>query len=257
MVLVLVDRLANLLFLSWKSSFVQHQRSRSASATVFRPGYEDGLLKPSSIRAPVAGYSRIITHAPSRVGYHSEFPPRYRFSGADTVARMDRSGYGAVGPAYAQQVQRPSRTPAAMMGNYAQIDPQSTIYQRRTSSGSSVTSSVGSKDTFDAILASPTSSRTSFESWHSASRQPEHGWQRPTPIKQYRRKKKEGELFAQLPEEVLALILQNLKESHLKPGSSSCATCMMRDLGSVAISAKKLLKVARIALYVIPKLILI
>ncbi|KAI8950985.1 hypothetical protein F4801DRAFT_578915 [Xylaria longipes] len=137
----------------------------------------------------------------------------------------------------------------AMAGNYAQIDPQPNIYQRRSSSSSSVTSSVGSKDTFDAILASPASSTTSFESWQSTSRKPDYGWQRPAPIKQYRRRRDEGELFAALPDEVLSLILQRLKESHLKPGSASCTTCMMRDLCSVAVSAKKLLKIARVALY--------
>ncbi|KAI0861975.1 hypothetical protein F4860DRAFT_513403 [Xylaria cubensis] len=134
----------------------------------------------------------------------------------------------------------------AMTGNYAQIDPQSTIYQRRPSSSSSVTSS---NDTFDAILASPASSTTSFESWQSTSRKPDYAWQRPAPIKQYRRRRNEGELFAALPEEVLSLILQRLKESHLKPGSASCTTCMMRDLCSIAVSAKKFLKVARVALY--------
>lgn len=162
---------------------------------------------------------------------------------------MNRSTHDASGPAYAQHAQRSTKTAPAMMGNYAQIDSQSAIYQRRpSSSSSSVTSSVGSRDTFDAILASPTSSRTSFESWQSTSRKPDHGWQRPAPIKQYRRRREEGELFAALPEEVLSLILQRLKESHMGPGSSSCATCMMRDLCSVAVSAKKLLKVARVAL---------
>ncbi|KAI0404517.1 hypothetical protein F4802DRAFT_232413 [Xylaria palmicola] len=162
---------------------------------------------------------------------------------------MVRSTYGAPGPAHAQYAQRPTKIPQAMMGNYAQIDPQPTIYQRRPPSSSSMASSVASKDTFDAILASPASSRTSFESWQSTSRKPDYGWQRPTPIKQYRRRREEGELFAALPEEVLSLILQRLKESHLRPGSASCATCMMRDLCSVAVSAKKLLKVARVGLY--------
>ncbi|KAI1119654.1 hypothetical protein F5Y14DRAFT_10864 [Nemania sp. NC0429] len=163
---------------------------------------------------------------------------------------MNRSTHDASGPTYAQHAQRPTRTSPAMIGNYAQIDSQSAIYQRRPSSGaSSITSSVGSKDTFDAILASPTSSRTSFESWQSISRKPDQGWQRPAPIKQYRRRREEGELFAALPDEVLSLILQRLKESHLKLGSASCATCMMRDLCAVAVSAKKLLKVARLALY--------
>ncbi|KAI3331956.1 hypothetical protein HD806DRAFT_478896 [Xylariaceae sp. AK1471] len=230
-------------------SLVQHQRSRSASAVVYRPSYEDNLLKPLPLRAPIASRSRVRLDTSGNARYHSELNTWQGFPGSGLVARMDRSNNDAMGPSYAQQTQRPSRMPPAMMGNYAQIDPQSTIYQRRPSSSSSAASSVGSKDTFDAILASPASSRTSFESWQSISRKQDHGWQRPAPIKQYRRRREEGELFAALPDEVLGLILQKLKESHLKPGSSSCTTCMMRDLCSVAVSAKKLLKVARVALY--------
>ncbi|KAI0398582.1 hypothetical protein F5Y17DRAFT_464178 [Xylariaceae sp. FL0594] len=229
---------------------VRHQRSRSESATIIQPGYGDNTLDSWHLRAPVTSYSVITTHAPTSARFHSEIPPRQPFVGAiPSVAGMDHSGYGPTGPAYAQQFQRQSRPSVAVRGNYAQIDRQAAMYQRRTSSASSLASSVGPKDTFDAILASPTSSRTSVESWHSASQQPYNGWQRPAPIKQHRKKRREGELFAQLPEEVLALILRNLKEWHMKPANASCATCMTRDLGSVAVSAKKFLKVARIALY--------
>ncbi|KAI1259814.1 hypothetical protein F5Y18DRAFT_420539 [Xylariaceae sp. FL1019] len=132
---------------------------------------------------------------------------------------------------------------------YAQIDAQSTLYQRRPSNSSSMMSSVGVNDTFDAILASPSSSRTSFESWHSVPRREHGAWQRPAPIKQYRRRREEGQLFTLLPDEVLDIILESLRESHLRPGSTSCASCMMRDLGSISVSAKKLLKAARKALY--------
>ncbi|KAI0117745.1 hypothetical protein GGR51DRAFT_545717 [Nemania sp. FL0031] len=234
--------------ISFTPSLTHHQKSYSAHVAIYRPRYEDNLLKPEPVRTPV-GHTRVLLHAPRNSGYHSERYPWRNFPGANSTAVMNRSTYDATGPAYAQNAQRTSKMPPAMAGNYAQIASQPTIYQRRPSSSSSVTSSIGSKDTFDAILASPTSSRTSFDSWQSTSRKPENGWQRPGPIKQYRRRREEGELFAALPEEVLSLILQKLKESHLKPGSSSCATCMMRDLCSVAVSAKKLLKVARIALY--------
>ncbi|KAI1799718.1 hypothetical protein F4811DRAFT_565354 [Daldinia bambusicola] len=121
---------------------------------------------------------------------------------------------------------------------------------RRTSiSGSSIASSVRTNDTFDAILSSPASSRTSLESWNSTPRRTEYGWQRPAPIKQYRRRRETGEILAALPEEVLGLILDELKKLHLKPGSTSCATCMMRDLCSVAMAGRGLLKVAQVALY--------
>ncbi|KAI8963284.1 hypothetical protein F5Y11DRAFT_356386 [Daldinia sp. FL1419] len=121
--------------------------------------------------------------------------------------------------------------------------------RRTSSSGSSIASSVRTNDTFDAILSSPASSRTSLESWNSSPRRIEYGWQRPAPIKQYRRRRETGELLAALPEEVLGLILDELKKLHLMPGSTSCATCMMRDLCSVALSGRGLLKVAQVALY--------
>ncbi|GAP84945.1 hypothetical protein SAMD00023353_0802710 [Rosellinia necatrix] len=227
-----------------------HQRSRSASAAFYRPGYEDNLLKPFPLRPPVTGHHpRTPVHGPRSSAYYSEPYSRHGFPGADSAVGMNRSAYDMTGPPHAQNAQRSSKMSSAMMGNYAQIDPKPTTYQRRGSTSSSVTSSIGSKDTFDAILASPASSMTSFDSWQSTSRKLDHGWQRPTPIKQYRRRREQGELFAALPEEVLSLILQRLKKSHLKAGTASCATCMMRDLCSVAASAKKLLKVARVALY--------
>lgn len=248
----MVGLFANLLFLIGPPRLVQHQRSRSAhAAIVYQPKCEDDLLKPLPLRGPVISQPRASFYDPVRSGNHSEIYALHNDPSADSAAGMVRSTYDAMGPAYAQ---RASKMAPAMMGNYAQIDPQTAIYQRRSSSSSSVTSSIGSKDTFDAILASPASSTTSFESWQSTSRKPDHGWQRPAPIKQYRRRRDEGELFAALPEEVLSLILQRLKESHLKPGSASCTTCMMRDLCAVAVSAKKLLKVARVALYVFLRL---
>lgn len=99
-------------------------------------------------------------------------------------------------------------------------------------------------------MRSPASTRTSFESWDSSPRRADYGWQRPAPIKQQRKRAAPGELFAALPGEVLQLITRELRESHLAPNSISCATCMMRDLCSVATAAKKLLHPARVALYV-------
>lgn len=58
-----------------------------------------------------------------------------------------------------------------------------------------------------------------------------------------------GEIFAELPGEVLELILDALKEIHLGSRSNSCATCWMRDACSMAVTARKMLKYARAALY--------
>lgn len=108
-------------------------------------------------------------------------------------------------------------------------------------------------------VRSPASSRTSFESWDSSrsnvsagSRRMEYPWHRPAPMKTVLRKSPPGEQFSRLPGEVLELILEEVRKSHLAPGSMSCATCMMRDLCSVALSARKWLKFARVALYVFP-----
>ncbi len=78
---------------------------------------------------------------------------------------------------------------------------------------------------------------------------PPFGWQRPAPIKQYRPRAKPGELFSAPARRVLELILDELKELHLAGGTSSCATCWMRDACSAALAARKLLKYARAALY--------
>ncbi|KAH6648341.1 hypothetical protein BKA67DRAFT_522036 [Truncatella angustata] len=121
----------------------------------------------------------------------------------------------------------------------------------RPSSSSSNASSVVSRDSVnEAAMRSPASSRTSFGSWEAHPRRPEYGWQRPAPIKQYRKKAVQpGEQFAAMPDEVLDLIMSNLRKLHMAEGSFSCATCMMRDLCSVASSSRRLLKVARDALY--------
>ncbi|KAI9645055.1 hypothetical protein NHQ30_007094 [Ciborinia camelliae] len=55
--------------------------------------------------------------------------------------------------------------------------------------------------------------------------------------------------FLNLPEEILLVILRELKKSHLKVGSSSCATCWMRDLHSLGLSNKKWWSAARVVLY--------
>ncbi|KAL2175442.1 uncharacterized protein P884DRAFT_271423 [Thermothelomyces heterothallicus CBS 202.75] len=134
------------------------------------------------------------------------------------------------------------------------------------SSASSATSSVVSgQDSFDgrARAASVASSQTSFDSyspgvsprpgvtpatWASSGAGQQYPWQRPAPLKQ-RRKAQPGELFAALPGEVLELILEELRKLHLRPSSSSCATCWMRDCCSVAVAARKFLRYAREALY--------
>lgn len=83
-------------------------------------------------------------------------------------------------------------------------------------------------------------------------------WQRrPEPIKQQAaaargRKPGPDELFNRLPAEVLRLVLEYVRAGHLddkSSGSNSCATCWMRDCCAVALCNRRLLAVAREALY--------
>lgn len=123
---------------------------------------------------------------------------------------------------------------------------------RTASSNSSNGSTVMTRDgAADPRMTSPSTSRSSFTSFDSldlSQRKPEAGWQRPAPIKQNRIRRAPGEIFAALPDEVLELILDKLKKAHLQPGSDSCATCMMRDLCSVATASRRWLGLARAAL---------
>ncbi|KAG0649624.1 hypothetical protein D0Z07_4043 [Hyphodiscus hymeniophilus] len=58
-----------------------------------------------------------------------------------------------------------------------------------------------------------------------------------------------GEMFKKLPQEILLVILGELKKSHLEVGSLSCSTCWMRDVTNLGISCRKWWGAARIALY--------
>ncbi|GJC80154.1 hypothetical protein ColLi_02992 [Colletotrichum liriopes] len=93
------------------------------------------------------------------------------------------------------------------------------------------------------------SNRTSIDSRDSSIWRPEYMYQRPSQTTVFRKRAKPGEIFAKLPGEVLELILGELKKAHLDNGSQSCATCWMRDLCSVSLTARKWCKFARVALY--------
>jgi hypothetical protein len=58
-----------------------------------------------------------------------------------------------------------------------------------------------------------------------------------------------GEGFKKLPEEILLVVLEELKKLHLDVGSLSCSTCWMRDLTNLGLSCKKWWGAARSVLY--------
>ncbi|KAL2066973.1 hypothetical protein VTL71DRAFT_1397 [Oculimacula yallundae] len=58
-----------------------------------------------------------------------------------------------------------------------------------------------------------------------------------------------GEGFRKLPEEILLVILAELRNAHLGSGSLSCSTCMMRDLINLGLCCKKWWGAVRSAMY--------
>ncbi|GJN73268.1 hypothetical protein PLICBS_007344 [Purpureocillium lilacinum] len=72
---------------------------------------------------------------------------------------------------------------------------------------------------------------------------------RPAPIKHLRARARPEDMVSLLPDEVLEVVLEMLKELHLDTRSESCATCWMRDACNVSLTSRKWLRVARRALY--------
>ncbi|KAK9780870.1 putative F-box domain-containing protein [Seiridium cardinale] len=229
----------------------KHQRSQSASIVVDRSSHDESVLISDSTISTHGSHimGSVMGPAPVNVPRNGGFGPD-SYAGGNTAARKARPNSAAMGGH--GPVPQPRRMPSMPPGSYAQFDNRPIMYNQmsRPSSSSSNGSSIMTRDSFEASMRSPASTRTSFGSWDSHPRRPEYGWQRPAPIKQYRRKAAQpGELFAAIPDEVLDLIMGNLRMLHMAESSFSCATCMMRDLCSVALGSKRLLKVARDALY--------
>jgi hypothetical protein len=147
---------------------------------------------------------------------------------------------------------RARRGSSSTIGSY-----NSALSSRESFESRMRSSSWGSQTSFESMGApsqkSPAASRLPYNNYQLQNSGQNASWrgqaQRPAPTRAYRIKRKPGEVFAALPEEVLELILQWLKKLHLQPGTASCATCWMRDCCAVALSARKCLKSARVSLY--------
>jgi hypothetical protein len=92
----------------------------------------------------------------------------------------------------------------------------------------------------------PPSLRPRSSSWGSTSpgAQAATTWR----LKPYRAPRVSSELIMVLPDEVLDLIMAELKKLHLDEGRESCATCWMRDMCSLSLVSRKWLGPARTAL---------
>lgn len=272
----------------YQNQYQNHQRHYSASPSQ-RPvqSYDDSLLKPPPrfglshshyIRATMASAGPVL---PTPAGFHLANIPRTFYSSPDEdfITRVERSSARSAamehGYAPGETSQPAALSDAAIMADSLTSSSDRTAMYNRprrlsNSSTATTTSTVySSPESSDGRIGGGSSwgSQTSFESIISGFQRPvyanphlqgqNHGqnpaqqypWQRPALIKAARRRAKPGELFAALPGEVLELILEELKQLHLRPGSASCATCWMRDCCSVALSARKWLKFARTALY--------
>jgi hypothetical protein len=122
---------------------------------------------------------------------------------------------------------------------------------RKLSSSSTVSAStVYSRETArsEMVRASSWGSKSSFDSSETTQWRPDGGYHRPEPLKGKRRVTQQGEAFLALPDEVLGVILEMLKQLHLRKGSNSCSTCWMRDVCSISLCSRKLVKSARNAL---------
>ncbi|KAF9880008.1 hypothetical protein CkaCkLH20_02819 [Colletotrichum karsti] len=231
----------------------QHKRRASASPAASTYVVRDG----NRLRVPGRFSSRPAVAAAATLNpimAASHGPAPAYFGAPDLYPKRDQS-MNAMAPARSSP--RIARVPYALQTTPAEEKgvveamPTPLNRPRKLSQASTVTvTSINSpRDSFDSRSRSSSwsSNRSSFESRDSW--KPDYLQQRPTIPAAFRKKAKPGEIFARLPGEVLELILDELKKSHLEKGSNSCATCWMRDVCSVSLSARKWCKFARVALY--------
>lgn len=90
---------------------------------------------------------------------------------------------------------------------------------------------------------------TTYQSAESTGWRPGFARQQHAPsLKKHRSRARLGEALASLPGEVLEVIMEMLRQIHLDKRSESCASCWMRDAGSVSLCSRKWSKAARLVL---------
>jgi hypothetical protein len=178
-----------------------------------------------------------------------ELYPMREQSAMDFVRRTERSMARGPPQAAYPSLQAPTLDPLRVLDAH----PKLLNRPRKLSMASTTSRESLSRDSFESRMrASSWGSRTSYESMDSVDNpwRPEYLYQRPSPMKNVRKRPRPGELFAALPGEVLELILDELKNLHLQERGDSCSTCWMRDLCSMALSSRKWYKYARTSLSV-------
>ncbi|KAM0276107.1 hypothetical protein ACHAQH_007080 [Verticillium albo-atrum] len=231
---------------------LQHKRRYSASpATFYNLRDESHLNVPPQSRDSIMAATTMPNRgAPSYYGAASEFYPlELDQPTTGFMTRSQRSNNKmprSVHPGFESSPLHQKRTG----GPY---DPATLNRPRKLSSTVTVTPLI-TPNSDDARSRSmswseqtsiPAKEATPYTAWR-----PEFRHQQ-SPVRTVFRthKRQHGELFAALPEDVLGMIMSQLKRSHLGKGSDSCATCWMRDLSSISTASRKCYQVARIALY--------
>ncbi|CAK7225558.1 hypothetical protein SBRCBS47491_005929 [Sporothrix bragantina] len=219
-----------------------------------------------------------VEKKPSTGAATASSSPVVQQSTEDFVRRTDRSmarQQAQVQAMQQQQQQQPQQQPQQQQPQQITYTPQQlqnqyALQQRRPSVTSQASAPPAAPITMArersaswSSQAPPASTYTAHMSQMNMGYRPHHPtngtrpgapfqWQRPAPIKPAKtlRRRAPGEMFAALPGEVLELILDELKKLHLEDSKTkSCATCWMRDAGAMAVTARKMLKYARVALY--------
>lgn len=193
-----------------------------------------------------------ITIQPIRVSRFEVGPPGLEAIDEDepSTPRSPTVSYHAFPPH--SKVNSPTSpiSPTSPTKRFFESPPPSKLNSPRKLSGSSTVSTLYSRESAksEIVRTSSWGSKSSFETFESGQWRPMEGLNRPEPLKKRRTMNQPNEMFAALPAEVLALILEMLKRQHLENGTESCATCWMRNLCNISLSSRKWAKFARIAL---------
>lgn len=225
----------------------------------FHPSWEPDfeMKSQSSIVRTTAIHDQLQNSYPQPHLNRQRYPISRDFVPALEAPVLDRASVNDARPTTADAASMPERP--TMYNLPRRLSATSNVSEASFATSSSTRPSRESMESRTRARSFNSSSRTSFESIPSANptkrppflqqSQSYHPWQLRRPaLPAPRRQWKVNEQFTALPGEVLGLILAELKKLHLGSGSSSCATCWMRDCCSLILTARKWSKFARAAL---------
>ena len=238
-----------------KAQTSQQRRRASVSATLAQtaPQVEADPKNDPDSMGPVVSVRPVL---PSTLRTVQELPPVEAPCDEDfSILAEKRAAWSPMprdpGPTYTLFSTQPTKT----------VDMSSQASRNTSMNGglrSSTVSSVGvssaqdgEKPMRDSTLALR-ERHLSFESFESSSWRPNYRQRRSALSVPFVPRSKRQVDFAALPDQVLDLILDELKHSHLDESSGSCATCWMRDACSMCLCCREWRRCSQAALYVEP-----